>query len=343
MSNGRTTHLVDALATLYNVCRPYSIPYIAGLGTVGALSSVSAPNPSQLILAAVIGPVLWTLCLFANDWAHRKADALTRPDRGSRFERLPVSMVLLVLTCVGLVSQLRPPSILLAIGIVVSAVVYGLNKSHPGAALTFRGLCGALLVLLGASIVSPGALPQSVYFPAAMFGFADATGNLLGDVRDRDNDRRAGTSTLPVRSSHWPLVSQAIHLTSMVMVLFSFSAHRSVCVALLVGGLGVLGLAKSGEFYSHLGYLLWKYVLISASFSVYDYPLMALITTGTIVFATNSYNQSHRRPEPRPSETLPPEVRRRVGELPIPALEEAGIGPEGHWRTGRDSNPRHAD
>ncbi len=236
---------------IYRLSRPYSIAYVALLGLLGVLSSGESCAPKQVALALSLGPLVWLSMLSFHDLAHARADARAARGRGwVGWMLLPFGIASL-LTAVGLSSTAGTLTLVMVLVGAVFGGLYGVAKGVPVVSNILRGCVTSSGVVAAASISAVAPLALLLAFGA---GFLDASGNVLGDIRDTDCDRKAGTRTIAVISV--PL-AKALSLIFLLGSVLFFSFVRETVLPLLILGVAAIFFARRRA--CHLWFLLVKY------------------------------------------------------------------------------------
>lgn len=182
--------------TIAAIARVYSIPYTALAGVVAMMTATMAV-PLQTACVSGLWLLTFSVGLAAlNDLAHAQADA-----RAGRGRAYPPG-VLATLSGIGILGTMLLSlwgGWMVWLGLAASlatGVAYALAKSIPLLSNIVRGLTSFAIILTLAAFHQAGASGVWIALGVALL---DASGNLWGDVRDRQVDARAGVTTLAVR------------------------------------------------------------------------------------------------------------------------------------------------
>ncbi|MCP6757187.1 MAG: UbiA family prenyltransferase [Fischerella sp. CENA71] len=246
--------LEKQITQFFKIIRAYTTPYGVLVGLCGLLSSHHNPTIEQ-----VTATVLITLCFPAsiatlNDLVHRRKDELAKRQRDYSLTLLvTIASILIFITSVsGFWSGL--PTCLWLFASLLIGILYSLFKSLPLCANLLRGGITSSVVLACASIGNKAdIIPLSLQI-AVCLGLLDTAGNILGDVRDIEVDRRANVLTIAVRSHVLAIVATLVFHTLAVGT-FTF-IHTAFIALLPIGLLPILCQMQA----SHLVYLVIKYI-----------------------------------------------------------------------------------
>jgi hypothetical protein len=236
--------------TIAAIARVYSIPYTALAGVVAMMTATMAV-PLQTACVSGLWLLTFSVGLAAlNDLAHAQADA-----RAGRGRAYPPG-VLATLSGIGILGTMLLSlwgGWMVWLGLAASlatGVAYALAKSIPLLSNIVRGLTSFAIILTLAAFHQAGASGVWIALGVALL---DASGNLWGDVRDRQVDARAGVTTLAVRhpqQARWA----ALGLHAGACALFAL-----VTPLVWVSLLATLWAWKTTERRSHRAFLLGKY------------------------------------------------------------------------------------
>lgn len=241
--------------TILAISRAYSIGYVSSAGLAAAL--IVQPRLSSAVIVGLLAiPTCLTVGLAAiNDAIHAAADA-----RAGRGRDYPPGLLLALGGGATLAALLGAwwggLWVLTGIaGTVIGGVVYALLKDRPGLGNLARGATSVPLVVgLGALAAAPSA--ETVLLALAC-GVLDAAGNLYGDVRDAQYDRRAGVMTLVVlypRSAM--LLALALHGIAVLML------QTLTGPWVLLTLVGLVWVRSRPDWWQHRAFLMLKYVTV---------------------------------------------------------------------------------
>lgn len=214
------------LATLVNQIRPHQL--VHQLAVVVVLSGFFRVSPAVLLAAYGLAVLGTAAMLLLSDYQHRHEDARMGRARlvhviGERPVRAGIGISLVGV--VGLALVMGGARCLAFVGaVVLTTMVYTVAKKQrrPLASYLGRAAAGAVLVGVYAAVFTEVEIP-AVGRLALAAGVLDLAGNLAGDLRDEEEDRRAGLRTLPLRVS--------LRWTVIVIVALLLVAHATVAAS----------------------------------------------------------------------------------------------------------------
>ncbi|MFI0237914.1 UbiA family prenyltransferase [Streptomyces sp. NPDC016845] len=185
--------------------RLYDLVVVALVGGLGATLAAPVPQVRDVVLAMVSGLSGCAGALYAADYLTRADDVVDKPYRPIPSGRLTASAAKWAAAL--LTSGTLVLDAVVAWHSLVFVVLAGVSYAAYGAGLKGRGLWGDAAsgfagwtcpLLAGACFSS--AWPQlALLLPALALGLQGTFSNVLLAIHDVDQDRRAGSRTLPVR------------------------------------------------------------------------------------------------------------------------------------------------
>ncbi|MEJ2745129.1 MAG: hypothetical protein P8123_05510 [bacterium] len=86
----------SVLQRFYHLSRPYSLPYISLIGFCGVMSGQRLPSGGDIVLALLLGPIVWVAMLAFHDFAHMRSDQISGRVRArAHWLLVPFGLVLL--------------------------------------------------------------------------------------------------------------------------------------------------------------------------------------------------------------------------------------------------------
>lgn len=213
---------------------------LAGLVVGGRGSLPEASTTISLVIASLL---VYHGGLALNDWADRRADASTRPDRPLPSGAIPAAVVppavfLGFAAAIALASRVEPWLGLWTAVLAACAAAYDLRGRGPLRGPLLLGTCRALnlgLGLLAAERLGTGAEPWALALPI-LYGAYVFTVSRLGRLEDgEDSDLAGGRPARLLRGAALLLVSPAFVPMGGVAL-----PYRALALVLLA--LGALGL-----------------------------------------------------------------------------------------------------
>lgn len=251
----RPPALRTSLARIYLISRPYSTPYASLCCLCGLLCGAQPARPADYLLALSLVPSISMGGSALNDLLHWQADQIAGRNRPhSRGLLLGLGLTFIGLT-LALAWLVGPRTLWLTLLSLLISVLYGLAKSVPGVGNLLRGAIASALVLAAGS--ASGATAQTGLL-ALGIGLIDAAGNIWGDLRDLEADRKAGTRTIAVRTVGGSLALFVGLLAAGTCLLAPLAPAVLPCSLF---GAAICMIAERRE--GHLWFLVNKYVMVS--------------------------------------------------------------------------------
>lgn len=184
--------------------RPYTLCYPGLVGLAGVVLASDSATPRQWLVSWAVPTLVWLAAHYLGDFFDRHLDAIGKPQRPIPSGRLsPQAAVVTGTACatsavvVGTVVNGR--GVLFVFAAVAGTVAYSMALKGRGLSGNIaRGMLTAMVLVYAAVQVDPSP-PLQVWLLAAMFLLHDTASNLVGTLRDVDNDRDGRYQTFSVR------------------------------------------------------------------------------------------------------------------------------------------------